>query len=70
MENEKPVTQQETKCYPNMPAFASSESYGLTKREYFAAIAMNQFINCNWSAERIAGAAVTQADELIKALNQ
>lgn len=70
MENEKPVTQQETKCYPNMPAFASSESYGLTKREYFAAMAMNQFIDYNWSAERTARGAVLYADELIKALNQ
>lgn len=43
---------------------------GLTKREYFAAMAMNQFIQCDWPPERIAPAAVIQADKLIKALSQ
>lgn len=82
MENEKPVTQQETKCYPNMPAFASSESYGLTKREYFAAMAMQGLLSRLALHEEISNstgtklkypstdAAVSIADDLIQSLNQ
>lgn len=73
MENEKTVTQQRNKCYPNMPAFASSESYGLTKREYFAAMAMQGLLakigNRTGKIYTIIDA-VKHADALIKALNQ
>lgn len=45
MEPEKHPTQQENKCYPNMPAFASEHSFGLTKREYFAALFLQAMLS-------------------------
>lgn len=47
---------------------------GLTKREYFAAMAMQGYISCrefdNLSEEQLAMCSVVQADALIKALNE
>lgn len=49
MEPEKHPTQQENKCHPNMPAFASEHSFGLTKREYFAALFLQGMLSKNKS---------------------
>ena len=65
---------------PNESAFARisddyiPEQWGLTKREYFAAMAMQGLAN-NWhrndqDRQECANRAVLIADELIKALNQ
>jgi hypothetical protein len=71
----------------NEPAFAKAgwyanpdvfvdEQLGMTKREYFAAMAMQGFLsqvteNFGWNeGEETAEAAVTQADALIEALNK
>ncbi len=47
---------------------------GLTKREYFAAAAMNGLLACpaspGWSEPQVAWFAIAQADELIKKLNE
>lgn len=70
---------------PNEPAFAKSASYtdfygldssqiGLTKREYFAAMAMKGIITnkdgLDIKIERIAESAVDMADALIEELNK
>lgn len=50
-----------------------SEWYGLTKREYFAAMAMQGMLStgtANFYDEKISEWAVKQADFLIKALNE
>ena len=69
------------KTYPNESAFPelqevpqfNSHSYGLTKREYFATMAMQGIlssdINSNLSIGTVTEYAVRQADSLIKALN-
>jgi len=43
---------------------------GLTKREYFAAMAMQGMVTLDLEDETIARLAVDQADELIKQLNK
>lgn len=44
---------------------------GLTKREYFAALAMQGLISINnWSDDRIAQKSVEMSDKLIEALNK
>ncbi len=51
------------------------EEYGLTKREYFAALAMQGILSgcdveyCESDSQQIALAAVMNADALIKTLN-
>lgn len=82
MENEKHPTQQENKCYPNMPAFASEHSFGLTKREYFAAMAMqgisanvkehalNYYENTGDNFFDISKRSLELADKLIEHLNK
>ncbi len=48
------------------------EQAGLTKREYFAALAMSGFLGsdyCEQSAKKVAEWSVDQADALIDALN-
>lgn len=48
-----------------------SDWYGLTKREYFAALAMQGFcVSVKASDDTIAMHSVTIADALIKALNE
>ena len=50
-----------------------SNWYGLTKREYFAALAMQGLLanqNLNYHFERIANDSVDISDALIKALKQ
>lgn len=48
--------------------------YGLTKREYFAALAMQGLLSCDTDAKHAENAvacfAVTHADSLIKELNK
>ena len=66
------------KTEPNHGAFASqSETYiqdGLTKREYFAAMAMQGFCSAErfsfWEAEQIARLSLKQADAMIVILNK
>lgn len=75
MEPEKHPTQQENKCYPNMPAFASEHSFGLTKREYFASIILSGLVaekkgSYLESFDDFTQAAIKFADVLIKNLNQ
>jgi hypothetical protein len=53
---------------PGEPAI-SDESEGLTKREYFAAMAMQGLIAWPTGTQDIAAEAVEHADALIKALN-
>ena len=47
-----------------------SEWYGLTKREYFAAMAMQGLLANKFSHYQLAEKAVIHADALIKALNE
>lgn len=67
-----------TKTYPNDGAFAhggcdtASEQYGLSKREYFAAIALQGLIASNTEesvANELEALAVAHADSLIDCLN-
>lgn len=65
---------------PDQTAFPSTElmTFGLSKREYFAALAMQGIISdsSNFNSvyrkglEEVSLLAVAQADELIKALNK
>jgi len=56
---------------PNADAFASERSDGLTKREYFAAMAMQGLLaGDSYSTLDIAKLAVDQADRLINELNR
>lgn len=50
--------------------FAITQSGGLTKREYFAALAMQAMADNDESLIDIASSAVSLADELIMALNR
>ena len=55
----------------HLAAFASSELSGLTKREYFASMAMQGFLAASENRHALAGAAqfaVRAADELLEAL--
>ncbi len=63
-----------------LPAFPTQNSdrgieKGLTKREYFAGLAMQSMLSCGYSEfnttneKRIAEIAISQADELLKQLN-
>ena len=73
------------KTYPNDSAFTKTatynpntlnhngdDAYGLTKREYFAAMAMQGFVSKYGTdyLEECAKDSVKQADALIKALNE
>ncbi|MFA6060804.1 MAG: hypothetical protein WC756_21585 [Taibaiella sp.] len=60
------------KTYANGDAFPtiSGQSLGLTKREYFAAMAMGGMSDSQYTYERIAEMSVSQADALIKELNK
>lgn len=55
-----------------MAAYTKGEAIGLTKREYFAAMAMQGLLakhgDDDYQAEQIAGYAVAHADALLKAL--
>jgi hypothetical protein len=57
--------------YSDHKAFGSPAAPGLTKREYFAAIALEGFLarGLLGSNDQIAECAVRQADALIAALN-
>ena len=65
-----------TKTHPNQGAFASMSQFnkqtGLTKREYFAAMAMQGLLanTKNSFYERVANDALDAADALINALNK
>lgn len=48
----------------------SKEVPGLTKREYFAAMAMQGMLNTSWHIDDVPKKAVQMADTLINALNQ
>lgn len=67
---------QYTKCEPNDSVFTGATNYGhvsgLTKREYFAAMAMQGFMANDYRAtpETFAMKAVQMADALIAALNK
>lgn len=50
--------------------FTDSEKQGLTKREYYAGLAMQAYINNTNSEVFIAEKAVKQADELLKHLEK
>lgn len=51
--------------------YATPEKLGLTKREYFAAMAMQGLLAASkWSTQEAAGLAVIAADKLINELNQ
>lgn len=60
---------------PNHPAFPTTsnlEDWGMTKREFFAAVALQGLLACpsvDGTMEEIAAEAVEAADELIKILN-
>lgn len=63
----------ENKTKPAFPTNARmhSDAQGITKREYFAAIAMQGILaNQNWhmSEAYAAGSAIAEADELLKQL--
>lgn len=55
-------------------AFANTEQFGLTKREYFAAMAINGYISAGNQGmpepETLADYAVKAADALIEQLNK
>lgn len=76
MEPEKNPTQQENKCYPNMPAFASEHSFGLTKREYISSIILSGLVsgamqdNFPGTIEYFTKTAIRLTDLLIKDLNK
>jgi hypothetical protein len=58
---------------PNDPAFPASTDHefsGLTKREYFAAMALQGFLADGDSPDEAAEWAVESADYLIEALNK
>lgn len=66
------MKQQGTKTHGNMPAFGSSEAYGLTKREYFAAAALSGLLSDssrNGNQNYYSDLAVNLADALILSLN-
>ena len=58
--------------FADIPTIPSREVYGLTKREYFAGLAMQGLctLDCFTSAEAIAKTSVRQADALLEALNK
>lgn len=56
-------------CNPEAPAFTTDKDHGLTKREYFAAAAMQGFL-ANGNTINVANRAVYHAEELIEALNK
>jgi hypothetical protein len=62
------------KTSPEDKVYPGSESYGLTKREYFAAASLTGLsANPELSQtiyDEVARMAVTQADSVIKALNE
>lgn len=67
----------EQKCHPHSPIFPAMPDEtvpGLTKREYFAAMAMQGLLADpearNQGSSSVASSAVMHADELIKALNR
>lgn len=65
----------ETMTYPDHPAFANNFQDGLTKREYFAAMAMQGYIASYTGDEAVptgyaAEMSVKYADALIAALNK
>lgn len=67
------MTQQETKTHGNMPAFGSSEAYGLTKREYFASMVLSGLLSDssrNGNNNYYSDLAVNLADALIISLNR
>ncbi len=65
-------------CAFAIPAFETPKTvwnrpqYGLTKREYFASMAMQGYLSfaAGYNSEGIAQRSVEVADELIKALNK
>lgn len=68
MSTNNPITR------PNDPANPAAEGpngfKGLTKREHFAALALQGLINATWCpTQEVAKTAVEQADALINALN-
>ena len=74
--NTSSISQQELKTMPNLPAFGSSEAYGLTKREYFAAAALqgllsnsnhDEIVQEQWKS--LPDVAVLMANTLIESLN-
>jgi hypothetical protein len=62
------------KTDPNAPAFANATQnpnlIGMTKREYFAAFALEGLLAKDLSANNASSRAVQFADDLIKQLNQ
>lgn len=54
--------------------FPDSTASGLTKREYFAAMALQGFCSADWTEdddfEHVAACSVAQSDALIAALNK
>jgi hypothetical protein len=55
---------------PNEPAFARPSSYGLTKREYFAAMALQGLLANRHEDYLLTEKAVMYADALIEQLNK
>jgi hypothetical protein len=76
MENGKqpitPCTIRGRQGFADLPTIPNREVYGLTKREYFAAIAMQGFciVEVFTSMEAVAKASVMQADALLKELEK
>jgi len=76
MENGKqpitPCTIRGRQGFGDLPSIPNREVFGLTKREYFAAIAMQGFciVEGFTSMEAVAKASVMQADALLKELEK
>ena len=61
------------KTNPDELVFTTNMSYGISKREYFAALAMQNLVEFSYTdvmRNRAAEVAVATADALIKALNE